>query len=197
MFDSKELLTVVKEALVKEARKEEAEHESGAVRKAELPEVVAGSPAELVLKQNFDNITPAAFVKAFRPVVEAAGVSGQKRVLFACYMLFMASRKLWEERELEHKKKDGTWTRYFGVPYGTRFDKDGNVKEEGWDSIKHHVLGEEDGFDEANAIIKALKSANLVREVFRGAIALAGTEAESRKAKAKAKKRDVPKPSFL
>ena len=192
MFNSKELL-----ALVKEARKEEAEHESGAVRKAELPEVVAGSPAELVLKYWRDGMNAAAAVKAFRPAVEASGVSGEKRVLFGCYMLFMAARKLWEERELEHKKKDGTWTRYFGVPYGTRFDKDGNVKEEGWDSIKHHVLGEEDGFDEANAIIKALKSANLVREVFRGAIALAGTEAESRKAKAKAKKRDVPKPSFL
>jgi len=194
MFDSKELLAVVKEALVKEG---EAEHKAGATRKAELPEVVAGSPADLVLKYWKDGMTTAAAVKAFRPAVEAAGVSGAKHVAFACYMLFMAARKLWEERELEHRKKDGTWTRYFGVPYGTRRDKDGEIKEEGWDSIQYHVLGETEGFDEANAVIRALKSANLVREVFRGAIALAGTEAEARKAKAKARKRDVPKPSFL
>jgi len=146
-----------------------------------------------------NGVSAKAFVKAFRPVVEAAGVIGEKQVLFGCYLLFMAARKLWSERELEHKKRDETWTRYFGVPYGTRYDKDGNLKEEGWDTIKHHVLGEDDGFEEANAVIKALKKANLVREVFRGAIALAGTEAESRKAKAKAKARtrDVPKPSFL
>jgi len=191
MFDVKELVTAVKQSV------QEEEHESVKTRKARLPEVVEGSPADLVLRQNMDSITPAAFVKAFRPVVEAAGVSGEKRVLFACYLLYMTARKLWTERELEHKKKDGTWTRYFGVPYGTRCDKDGNVKEEGWDTIKHHVLGEEDGFEEANAIIKALKKANLVREVFRGAIALAGTEAESHKAKAKAKTREIPKPSFL
>ncbi|HPZ85749.1 MAG TPA: hypothetical protein PLR82_05250 [Bacillota bacterium] len=192
MINVKELVATVKQLV-----KEEEEHENEKTRKAGLPEVVAGSPADLVLKQNMDSISPAAFVKAFRPVVEAAGVSGEKRVLFACYLLYMASRKLWSERELEHKKKDGTWTRYFGVPCGTRRDKDGNIKEEGWDTIKHHVLGEEDGFDEANAIIKALKKANLVREVFHGAIALAGTEAESRKTKAKSKTRDVPKPSFL
>ncbi|HQD86469.1 MAG TPA: hypothetical protein PK822_06135, partial [Bacillota bacterium] len=155
MINVKELVATVKQLV-----KEEEEHENEKTRKAGLPEVVAGSPADLVLKQNMDSISPAAFVKAFRPVVEAAGVSGEKRVLFACYLLYMASRKLWSERELEHKKKDGTWTRYFGVPCGTRKDKDGNIKEEGWDTIKHHVLGEEDGFDEANAIIKALKKAN-------------------------------------
>jgi len=192
MFDVTQLVTAVKQSV-----QQEEEHESVTVRKAGLPAVEPGSPADLVLKQNFDSITPAAFVKAFRPVVEAAGVSGQKRVLFGCYLLFMTARKLWEERELEHKKRDGTWTRYFGVPHGTRRDKDGEIKEEGWDSIQYHVLGETEGFDEANTVIKALKRANLVREVFRGAVALAGTEAESRKTRAKAKKHDVPKPSFI
>ena len=192
MFDVTQLVTAVKQSV-----QQEEEHESVTVRKAGLPAVEPGSPADLVLKQNFDSITPAAFVKAFRPVVEAAGVSGQKRVLFGCYLLFMTARKLWEERELEHKKRDGTWTRYFGVPHGTRRDKDGEIKEEGWDSIQYHVLGETEGFDEANTVIKALKRANLVREVFRGAVALAGTEAESRKTRAKAKTRAVPKPSFL
>ena len=193
MFDAKELLSIVKEA----RKEEKAEHKGGATRKAELPAVVAGSAADLVLRHGMDGMSASAAVKAFRPSVEAAGVSGEKRVMFACYLLYMAARKLWEERELEHQRKDGTWTRYFGVPYGTRFDKDGSVKEEGWDTIKHHVLGEDDGFEEANAVIKALKSAGLVREVFRGAIALAGTEAESRKAKAKARTREIPKPSFL
>lgn len=194
VIDVTQLVTSVRQSV-----QEEEEHKSGATRKAALPEVEAGSPADLVLKYDMGTISAAAFVKAFRPVVKAAGVSGEKHILFACYLLYMAARKLWEERELEHKKKDGTWARYFGVPYGTRRDKDGNIKEEGWDTIKHHVLGEEDGFDEANAIIKALKKAGLVREVFHGAIALAGTEVESRKAKAKAKAkaREIPKPSFL
>jgi len=191
MIDVTQLITSVRQSV------QEEEHKVGATRKAALPEVAPGSPADLVLKYDMGSINPAAFVKAFRPVVEAAGVSGERQVMFACCLLYMAARKLWEERELEHKKRDGTWTRYFGVPCGTRRDKDGNIKEEGWDTIKHHVLGEEDGFDEANAIIKALKKANLVREVFHGAIALAGTEAESRKTKAKSKTRDVPKPSFL
>mgnify|MGYP001279938757 CR=1 FL=1 len=193
MIDVKELVTAVKQSV------QEEECESVKTRKAGLPEVVEGSPADLVLRHGLGGVSAKVFVKAFRPVVEAAGVSGERQVLFGCYLLYMAARKLWAERELEHKKRDGTWARYFGVPYGTRFDKDGNVKEEGWNTIKYHVLGEEDGFEEANAVIKALKKANLVREVFRGAIALAGTEAESRKAKAKAKAktRDVPKPSFL
>ena len=193
MIDVTQLVTSVRQSV------QEEEHKVGATRKAALPEVEAGSPADLVLKYDMDSISAAAFVKAFRPVVEAAGISGDRQVMFACYLLYMAARKLWSERELEHKKRDGAWTRYFGVPYGTRVDKDGNVREEGWDTIKHHVLGEDEGFEEANAIIKALKRANLVREVFHGAIALAGTEAESRKAKAKAKARtrEIPKPSFL